>query len=214
MAATSHVPFVIHLISGTFWESGSRFPKDAGPIRKASLAGLTILNSGHGGTMKHNWLILTALGLGLAAIVAGPSGTRADGGPNGEVTFAKNIAPILYKNCAVCHHPGTVAPMSLLTYKEVRPWARAIQQVVAARAMPPCHADPKYGVFENDRHLDQKEVDMIVAWVNQGAKEGTASDRPPIPTFADQEGWSIGKPDVVLSMPKAVSVPDTGTVPY
>jgi mono/diheme cytochrome c family protein len=166
------------------------------------------------GTMKRNWLIGLALGIGLAAIVAVPLGIRADGGPTGEVTFAKQVAPILYRNCAVCHHPGTVAPMSLLTYKETRPWARAIEQVVATRTMPPWHADPKYGAFENDRHLDQKDIDTIVAWVNQGAKEGNPADQPAIPKFADQEGWSIGKPDVVLSMDKAVSVPDTGTVPY
>ena len=134
--------------------------------------------------MRRNWLILLSLGIGLAAIATFPSGSGAEGGPAAEVTFAKHVAPILYKNCAVCHHPGTVAPMSLLTFKEVRPWARAIQQVVAARTMPPWHADPKYGVFENDRHLEQKDVDLIVAWVNQGAKEGNASERPPIPIFA------------------------------
>jgi hypothetical protein len=164
--------------------------------------------------MRRNLLIIFALGIGLAASGAVPIGSRADGGPSSDVTFTKQVAPILYRNCAVCHHPGTVAPMSLLTYKETRPWARAIQQVVAARTMPPWHADPKYGVFENDRHLDQKDVDTIVAWVNQGAKEGNPADQPPVPKFADQEGWNIGKPDVVLSMPQAVSVPDTGTVPY
>src|SRR5215510_890914 len=156
---------------------------------------------------------LTVTAAALAAFIA-PAPAGAGSGPADAVTYTKDVAPILNRNCAVCHRPGTVAPMSLLTYKEVRPWAKAIQQVVAARAMPPWHADPKYGVFENDRHLDQKEVDMIVAWVNQGAREGNAGDRPPIPSFADQEGWSIGKLDVVLSMPKAVSVPDTGTVPY
>src|SRR5215471_19611047 len=87
-------------------------------------------------------------------------------------TFSKDIAPIFYKNCAGCHRTGEIAPMSLLTYQEVRPWAKAIREKVAGRQMPPWHADPKYGSWENDRRLSQKEIDTIVGWVDAGAVEG------------------------------------------
>jgi mono/diheme cytochrome c family protein len=148
----------------------------------------------------------------LIAFLA-PSPAGAGSGPADSVTYTKDIAPILNRNCAVCHRPGTVAPMSLLTYKEVRPWAKAIREEVIQRRMPPWHADPRYGVFENDRHLEKKDIDKIVAWVDAGAREGDLKDMPPAPKFPD-EGWSIGKPDVVLSMPEEASVPAEGVVAY
>src|SRR5262252_9044740 len=103
--------------------------------------------------------------------------------------------------------------MSLLTYKEVRPWAKAIREEVLQRRMPPWHADPRYGVFENDRHLEKQEIDKIVAWVDSGAKEGDPKYMPPVPKFPD-EGWSIGKPDVILPMTEEASVPAEGVVAY
>src|SRR5215831_10350641 len=114
-------------------------------------------------------------------------------------TFSKDVAPIFYKNCAGCHRAGEIAPMSLLTYKEVRPWARSIREKVAGRQMPPWHADPQYGSWENDRRLSQKDIDTIVAWVDAGAPEGNAKDVPPMPGFAG--GWQIGQPDQILYMP-------------
>jgi mono/diheme cytochrome c family protein len=128
------------------------------------------------------------------------------------VTFAKDVAPIFYRNCAQCHRPGEIAPMSLLTYKDARPWARSIREKVAARDMPPWHADPKYGEFANDRRLSQKDVDTIVAWVDQGAKEGDLKDLPAAPTFTD--GWNIGKPDEVFYLPQEYEVPASGVVEY
>jgi hypothetical protein len=128
-------------------------------------------------------------------------------------TFSKDVAPIFYKNCAACHRPGEIAPMSLLTYKEVRPWARSIKQVVVERQMPPWLADPQHGQFSNDRSLSQKEIDTIVAWVDGGAREGDAKDLPPAPK-ASEEGWKFGKPDVILPMTVEASVPADGVVAY
>ncbi len=116
-----------------------------------------------------------------------------------ELTFSKDVAPILYNKCASCHHPGDIAPMSLLTYSSVRPWARAIRQAVLTKRMPPWHADPHYGVFQNDPTLTQEEIDTICLWADQGAKEGNPNDLPEPPVFV--EGWRIGKPDIVFSMP-------------
>ena len=96
-----------------------------------------------------------------------------------RMTFNKDVAPILFKNCVQCHRPGEVAPMSLLTFKEARPWARSIKDKVIIREMPPWHADARFGQFANDRKLGQKEIDTIVAWVDGGANEGDPADLPP-----------------------------------
>src|SRR5438034_11100201 len=85
------------------------------------------------------------------------------------VTFSREVAPIINKNCASCHRPGEVAPMSLLSFKEVRPWAKAIREKVAQRQMPPWFAEPHIGDFSNDARLSQNEIDTIVAWVDSGA---------------------------------------------
>jgi len=129
-----------------------------------------------------------------------------------EVTFSKDIAPILYDKCAACHRAGEIAPMSLMTYKESRPWAKSIREKVINRTMPPWHADPAHGKFSNDRSLSQKEIDTIVAWVDQGAKEGNPKELPARPQFA--EGWQIGKPDAVLTMLQDFTVPAEGVVDY
>jgi hypothetical protein len=105
-----------------------------------------------------------------------------------------------------------VAPMSLITYKEARPWAKAIKEKVLERAMPPWLADPKYGHFRNDRRLSQREIDTLVAWVDAGAPLGDERELPPPPKF--ETGWRIGKPDVVFYLPEEFSVPATGVVPY
>jgi hypothetical protein len=129
-----------------------------------------------------------------------------------EVTFHKDIEPLVQKHCQACHRPGEAAPFSLLTYKDARPWAAAIKQAVSQRKMPPWFADSSHGEFRNDRRLNDGEIATILAWVEGGAKEGNAADAPPPLHFAD--GWKIGAPDLVLELPMAYSVPTTGTIDY
>jgi len=128
------------------------------------------------------------------------------------VTFSKDIAPILQKQCASCHRPGGMAPMSLLSYKDTRPWAKSIRENVVKREMPPWHADPRYGEFANDRRLSQGEVDTIAAWVDGGALKGDDKDLPPPLTF--NENWRIGNPDLVLSMTEEFTLAADGPDEY
>jgi hypothetical protein len=152
--------------------------------------------------------LMGALGaLGIFLMPSPRSATTAS-----SVTFAKDVAPIIQKNCQICHRPGEVAPMSFMNYKEVRPWAKSIRERVVTREMPPWFADPKHGEFSNDCRLSQKEIDTIVAWVEGGAQEGDAKDMPPNPKFT--EGWQIGQPDVVLPMTVDFSIPAEGVIPY
>jgi len=148
---------------------------------------------------------LTVLGLifGAVAMAATPSATP---------TFSKEVARILQAKCQDCHRPGEAAPMSLITYQEARPWAKSIRQAVLTKKMPPWFADPHYGKFANDRSLSQAEIDTLVAWVDAGAPEGNPQDVPAPRKFV--EGWAHGKPDLVLEVPTAFSVPSTGVVPY
>jgi hypothetical protein len=128
-----------------------------------------------------------------------------------NVTFSKDVAPIFYQSCTGCHRPGEVAPMSLLTYKDARPWAKAIREKVVSKEMPPWHADPKHGEWLNDRRISQDAIDKIVAWVDRGAREGDPKDLPPAPKYT--EGWRIGKPDETFSIPEQ-AVPADGVVSY
>jgi len=128
------------------------------------------------------------------------------------VTFNKDVLPILQKNCQECHRLGEVAPMSLLTYKDARPWAKSIREEVSLGLMPPWHADPAHGSFLNDRRLSDADKDTIVKWVNGGSLEGDPADLPPMPTYA--AGWLMGQPDVVLGMNEDYPVPADGTVEY
>jgi mono/diheme cytochrome c family protein len=125
-----------------------------------------------------------------------------------QVTFTKNVAPIFQEHCQTCHHVGTVAPMSLVTYEEARPWARAIKQRVSAREMPPWFIDRNVGVqhFANDESLSDEEIATIVKWVDSGAPMGNPADMPPARKFADDQSWQFGKPDVIISLPKDVVV--------
>jgi hypothetical protein len=136
------------------------------------------------------------------------SARPADAAP----TFSKDVAPIVFAKCASCHRPGEVAPMSLLSYKEVRPWAGAIREKVSSRAMPPWHADRQYGTFRNNLSLSDQEIDTIVKWANGGAREGDPAALPPLPTFA--EGWQIGKPDRIFEMQAEYQIPARGEIAY
>ena len=132
--------------------------------------------------------------------------------PAKQVTFTKDVAPILFKNCAQCHRPDDIAPFSVLSYKDVRPWAKSIKEKVVTREMPPWHADPHFGKFENEARLSQADIDTIAAWVDGGTKEGTAKDLPHVPNAATD--WEIGKPDVVLTMPNEYELPAKGADDY
>ncbi len=127
-------------------------------------------------------------------------------------TFTKDVAPILYKNCATCHRAGEIAPMSLISYQDARPWAKSIRQYVSEGKMPPWHASQPPGYFLNDRRLSDQDKNTLISWVDGGAPEGNPKDLPPVPHFA--EGWQIGKPDLVLSIPKPFAVPPDGTIAY
>ena len=115
-------------------------------------------------------------------------------------TFTHDVAPILYRHCVSCHHAGDIAPMSLITYKETRPWAEAIREAVLTHKMPPWKADPHFGKWSNDPRLSDAEVATLSAWVTGSKLEGNAADLPPVPVFND--GWKIGKPDVVIAIPE------------
>lgn len=153
--------------------------------------------------------LVVGWGLAIAAAVF-PLDTAGQSTP--DVTFSRDVAPIMFAKCASCHRPGEVAPFSLLSFRDARPWARAIRQQVAQRNMPPWKADPHFGAFRDPRTLTDREIATIAAWVDGGAKEGNPADLPAAPTFT--EGWQIGTPDVVLTMKEPVVIPATGTVPY
>jgi len=150
----------------------------------------------------------------LMAATAGSTQASAQPGPQtgaGAVTFNRDVLPILQKNCQVCHRPGEIAPMSLLTYEDARPWARAMKTAAVTRRMPPWFADPAYGRFAHDRRLTDAEIATLGAWADGGAVQGDPKDKPAPVAFND--GWNI-KPDLIIEMPRGFAVPATGTVAY
>jgi hypothetical protein len=147
----------------------------------------------------------------LTVATAASNGPQQGASP-APPTFTRDVAPILYNNCVACHRAGEAAPMSLITYNEVRPWARAIRQAVAQGVMPPWHADAPAGTFENERRLSDADKDIIARWVAAGAPQGDPKELPAPPQFTD--GWRIGKPDVILEMQEDYSVPANGTIEY
>jgi hypothetical protein len=130
----------------------------------------------------------------------------------GVPTFTKDVAPILYKNCTQCHRPGEIAPMSLLTYEDARPWAKSIRDEVSDGTMPPWHADAPHGTFLNDRRLTPAEKAIITQWASSGAPKGDPQDLPPLPSYA--EGWTLGKPDAIFEMAEPYKLPADGTIQY
>jgi len=142
------------------------------------------------------------------AVVVAQPGTAAQTPGAGGVTFTKDVAPILQRSCQNCHHQGSMAPMSLVTYEEARPWARSIKERVAARAMPPWFVDKTVGIrhFKDDPSLSDAEIATIVGWVDGGAVRGNPADMPPPRQFDDSDRWHIGKPDLIVSMPRSFEV--------
>ena len=138
----------------------------------------------------------------VAAFSPAAFGGQAPAEP--AVTFSRDVAPILQKACQNCHRPGAIAPMSLLTYQDARPWARSIKAKVSAREMPPWYIDRHVGItkFKDDPSLTDAEIATIVKWVDAGAPAGNPKDMPPPRQFSDVDKWHIGKPDMVVSLPK------------
>lgn len=127
-------------------------------------------------------------------------------------TFTKDVAPILERECQVCHRPGEAAPFSMLTYESTRPWAAAIKEAVRTGKMPPWFADPHYGKFSNGHSLTVTEIKILSDWADAKAPQGDPKDMPPPVRWV--EGWQIGTPDLIYELPSAYSVPATGTVDY
>ncbi len=116
-------------------------------------------------------------------------------------TYTKDVAPILNANCVMCHRAGDIGPMSLMSFEEVRPWAKSIQKALDEGVMPPWHADEGIGHFKNERKLTADERATIVRWIEQGTKQGDPSDLPPLPEFPEN-GWRLGQPDLVVEFNK------------
>ena len=142
------------------------------------------------------------LGSAIAALCA--SSIAADLAANRPVTFSKDVAPILQQKCQVCHREGSMAPMSLMTYEQTRPWAKAIRQRVITRQMPPWHLDKTVGVqkFKNDISLSDDQIATIVQWVDAGSPQGDPKDMPPPKQWPKDTEWQAGKefgePDIIV----------------
>ena len=149
------------------------------------------------------------LRLALASLAVAVTATAFD--QSSQVTFSKDVLPILQKNCQTCHRPGQAAPMSLIHYKEARPWAKAIKAAVTLRKMPPWFADPGVGHFTNDRSLQQSEIDTLAKWADTGAVEGDPKDA--LATIQwPKGGWAI-QPEIVMDLP-AHDVPAKGVLEW
>ena len=151
-------------------------------------------------------LAVTATTVMLSHAAYAQRATTDRGTPSG-ITFTKDVAPILQDKCEVCHRPGEMAPMSLVTYEDVRPWARSIRTRVAAREMPPWHLDRTVGIqkFQNDRSLSDQQINTIVRWVDEGTPRGSLEDLPPAKQWPNADIWHLesqfGKPDLVVRSP-------------
>jgi hypothetical protein len=132
--------------------------------------------------------------------------------PAADRTFYKDALPVLQNRCQECHRPGEIGPASFMTFKETRPWAKAIKEAVLSKKMPPWFADPAHGKWMNDRSMSRQEIDTLVAWVDAGAPEGELKDAPPPKQWT--EGWGISQPDIVFEMPQAFDVGAKATIDY
>src|SRR6266545_63029 len=154
------------------------------------------------------WKCTIGAALLLPVVGAGaPSAVSAEqGAPPAQVTFTKEIAPILQRSCQNCHRPDGVAPMALITYEDARPWARAMKQRTGigprAGVMPPWYVEKNIGIqqFHNDPSLGDDEIAMIAKWADSGAPRGNPADLPPPRQWADSSAWAIGTPDLIVKM--------------
>lgn len=147
--------------------------------------------------------VVSLFALCSAVLIASEGASASDR----KLTYSRDVAPIFNEHCVVCHRPNEIAPMSLLSYEETRPWAKSVRKAVLLREMPPWDADPSIGRFRNDISLSQDKIDTIVQWIDQGAMEGDPKDMPRAPVFPT--GWQLGEPDHVIDL-GTVDVPASG----
>jgi hypothetical protein len=158
-------------------------------------------------------LVLTGAALGILAGAPWFSASAAAQAARPQVTFTKDVAPILQHSCQNCHRPGSIGPMALLTYEDARPWARSIRNRVSLRQMPPWYVDRTAGTihqFKDDPSLSDDEIATIVSWVDSGTPRGNPADMPAPRQFDDSDRWHIGKPDLIVSMPVDATVAAAG----
>ena len=163
------------------------------------------------GLLNSNLNTRFVLGM-LTCLVIGAGQPIVQAAPADEVTYTEHVAPILMTNCVTCHRPDQVAPMSLMTYEETRPWARSIRNEVAQRRMPPWHAESGVQDYTNDVSLSDSDVDVILRWVDAGAPKGDDRHMPSLPAFNDS--WQLGEPDVILSMNAPYEIEPDGNDEY
>lgn len=166
------------------------------------------MHSGFGETKSHEvakarrrpirWLS-SCFRVFVALILISLSSPLAFSQSGAPVTFAKDVAPLLYRSCATCHRPGGSASSTLLTFDAARQHARQIADLTASRRMPPWKPEPGYGEFDGSRRLTDAEIDVFRRWLADGLREGDRADLPPAPEFP--RGWELGEPDLVLTMP-------------
>ena len=153
------------------------------------------------------FLVVAVLAVGLSY-----STEAAELSKDEAVTFNKHVAPILFDRCAACHHPGEVAPFSLLSYADAKKRDKQIQTVTAEHFMPPWKSVEGHGKFAGERRLKPEEVAMIARWVEQGSVEGDAKDLPSQPEFSSD--WHLGPPDIVVEMSEPFPLPADGPDVY
>src|SRR5438034_8998841 len=155
------------------------------------------------------WVALGTAAVATPALAAGQSQTQR------PLTFTKDIAPILQRSCQNCHRPGGGGPMSLLSFEDVRPWARSIKAKTTQREMPPWFIEKNVGIqrLKEDISLSDDEITTIARWVDSGAAQGNPADMRPPRQFATGTAWTIGTPDLGVSSPE-LAVKAVGSDPH
>src|SRR5438874_9471148 len=157
-------------------------------------------------------MLRVSMALAVSGLVAASFPAAAADAPKSP-TFTRDVAPIFQQKCESCHRPDNMAPMSLTTYEEARPWAKSIAARVAARQRPPWHIDKTVGIqkFKNDRSLSDEQIETIVSWVNAGSPKGDPKDMPAPRVWKDESGWAMankyGAPDLVVKSPEYTMPP-------
>ncbi|MFZ1143173.1 MAG: tetratricopeptide repeat protein [Candidatus Sulfotelmatobacter sp.] len=164
-------------------------------------------------TRNAGWTLIVLAGAGAVGTLSGrPARQSSAAVPAEQVTFNRDIAPIIFRSCATCHRPGEAAPFSLLNYSDIKKHARQIVDVTGSRTMPPWLPEPQKLKFADELRLSDAEINLIHRWVEQGEVEGDPADLPPQPKFV--EGWRLGKPDLILTANKPLTLPPSGTDTY